>query len=229
MPIDRDVVNLIQHLLRGDPYDSGDASRWLFCESDTPKDAHPYLADGRIELDSSMRDFIRDVDDQLNVLPKEEYVFGYPLSPMRPPRQPGDKRPGFVIMPYSNFDKFEDIKETITEAGKKHNFDCEVSLDLRDAGNVQHQIWRGIRRAEALVADLTGNNPNVFYEVGLAHALGKPINFITQDTAKLPFDVLTSRCIRYDKNDLASLGSELEKAFAAVPARYKFDLTPTPV
>jgi hypothetical protein len=73
------------------------------------------------------------------------------------------------------------------------------------------------------VADLTHSNPNVYYEVGLAHALGKQITFITQDKDRLPFDVSTSRCVRYEISDLFSLRNELEKAFAAVPQRYRFD------
>jgi nucleoside 2-deoxyribosyltransferase len=98
---------------------------------------------------------------------------------------------------------------------------------MRTAGEIIAQIWRQLRRAEAVVADLTHRNPNVFYEVGLAHALGKQIIFITQDRDKLPFDVSTSRCVTYDKGDLTYLRAELEKAFAAVPQRYKFDPNPS--
>lgn len=221
MPIDRDVVNLIHYLRWQVRVDFGDAAQWLFCPEDTPPDADQYLDQSGDRLHPSMRQFVRAVDEQLEVFPTEDFLFGYPLA--EKPRKPGDVRAAFVVMPYSNFDKFEAIKDTIIDAGAKHNFRCEVSLDSRAGGNVVSQIWRGIRRAEAIVADLTGNNPNVFYEVGLAHALGKQIIFLTQDVGKLPFDVLTSRCITYDKDDLAGLGRELEKAFAEVPARYDFD------
>jgi nucleoside 2-deoxyribosyltransferase len=98
---------------------------------------------------------------------------------------------------------------------------------MRTAGQILEQIWGQLRRAETVVADLTHSNPNVYYEVGLAHALGKQIIFITQDRDQLPFDVSTSRCVRYDKTDTDYLRVELEGAFTAVPQRYKFDRTPS--
>src|SRR4051794_30347667 len=59
-------------------------------------------------------------------------------------------------------------------------------------------IWSAIRDSGAIVADLTGKNPNVFYELGLAHALGKPTILITQSIDDVPFDLRHSRIIRYD-------------------------------
>jgi nucleoside 2-deoxyribosyltransferase len=97
---------------------------------------------------------------------------------------------------------------------------------MATAGKIEDQIWDQVRRAEAVVADLTGSNPNVYYEVGLAHALGKRIIFITQDDTPLPFDVLTSRYIKYAESDLGQLQNELERAFAAVKQRYQFDPRP---
>jgi len=49
-----------------------------------------------------------------------------------------------------------------------------------------------------MVADLTGRNPNVFYEIGLAHALGKDVIIITQTMNDVPFDLKALRCIVYD-------------------------------
>lgn len=142
------------------------------------------------------------------------------------PRQPGELRACFVAMPYGDKTWFGPVKDTIIAAAAVKNFHCQVSLDMSAAGQIIEQIWQQLRGAEAVVADLTCSNPNVYYEVGLAHALGKQIIFITQDDDKLPFDVSTSRCIRYEKNNLTHLGEELLKAFAAVPQRYSFDPKP---
>lgn len=218
--IDRDVVNLIHYLRWNVRVNWGDAHSWLFCEQDTPVDADRYLTGEGDQLPDPLRDLVRDVDEQLRDFPKQDFLFGYPLN--EPPRLPGDQRACFVAMPYGH-KWFEPVKQTIIDAGKARDFECIVSLDMATAGQIVHQVWGEIRRSEAVVADLTNENPNVYYEVGLAHALGKQIVFITQDKGELPFDVSTSRCIRYDKDDLASLRGELQKAFAALPQRYAFD------
>lgn len=223
--MDRDVVNLIHHVRWNVRIDWSEARSWLFCDLDTPVDASHYLADGGDQLPEPLRHFVRDVDEQLRDFPRSDFMFGYPLD--KRPRRPGELRACFVAMPYGDKTWFDSVKETIIAAGAAKDFDCQVSLDMSTAGQIIEQIWQQLRGAEAVVADLTHSNPNVYYEVGLAHALGKQIIFITQDNDKLPFDVSTSRCIRYQKNDLPHLRKELEKAFAAVPQRYAFDPKPS--
>jgi len=221
--MDRDVVNLIHNLRWNVTVDWGKAQDWLFCHEDTPVDTHQYLENGN-QLPIPLRSFVLEVDKQLRDFPKKDFVFGYPLDV--PPRKPGEARPCFIAMPYGP-DWFTSVHQTILDAGKAANFDCVLSLNMASAGQIVEQVWQQLRRAETIVADLTGRNANVFYEVGLAHALGKQIIFITQDSDQLPFDVSTSRCIKYLKDDLVTLQKELERAFAAVPQRYKFDPQPS--
>jgi hypothetical protein len=71
-------------------------------------------------------------------------------------------------------------------------------------------IWQMVQEAKALVADLTGRNSNVFYELGLAHAIGKPIVLISEGMDDVPFDLKSLRVIIYDKND-PSWGDILRK------------------
>ena len=63
------------------------------------------------------------------------------------------------------------------------------------------QIWQGIHAAKILVAELTGRNPNVFYELGLAHALEKPVVLVSSNQDDVPFDVQHIRVIYYDTSD----------------------------
>ena len=63
------------------------------------------------------------------------------------------------------------------------------------------QIWSGIMAAKVLVAELTSRNPNVFYELGLAHALQKPVVLISSNGDDVPFDLKHIRVIYYDLND----------------------------
>lgn len=58
-------------------------------------------------------------------------------------------------------------------------------------------VWLAIGEAEIIIADCTGRNPNVFYEVGLAHALSKETILITRDLDDIPFDLRHLRIIAY--------------------------------
>jgi hypothetical protein len=68
-------------------------------------------------------------------------------------------------------------------------------------GKIIDQIWSGITSAKILVAELTGRNPNVFYELGLAHALSKPVVLISSNQEDVPFDLQHIRVIYYDMQD----------------------------
>ena len=51
------------------------------------------------------------------------------------------------------------------------------------------QIYKGIQSADIVIAEMTGRNPNVFYEVGYAHALQKEVILLTQNASDIPFDI----------------------------------------
>jgi hypothetical protein len=73
--------------------------------------------------------------------------------------------------------------------------------DIFAVGKIIDQVWAGITAAKVLVAELTGRNPNVFYELGLAHALQKPVVLVASSEIDVPFDVRHIRVIYYDKDD----------------------------
>ena len=52
-------------------------------------------------------------------------------------------------------------------------------------------------RSRAVIADCTTRNPNVFYEIGMAQTVGKPVLLITQDESDVPFDLRHLRYIKY--------------------------------
>ena len=103
----------------------------------------------------------------------------------------------FVLMPFdAKFQAiYEDhIRPTIVRAGLR----CERADEIRGVNQITTDIWERINRCRFLIADLTDQNANVFYEVGLAHALGKDVIPITQSMNFVPFDVKNLRCIVYD-------------------------------
>jgi hypothetical protein len=73
--------------------------------------------------------------------------------------------------------------------------------DIFATGKIMDQVWRGIRQAKVLVAELTSKNPNVFYELGLAHALEKPVVLVSSNQEDVPFDLRHIRAIFYDQAD----------------------------
>lgn len=94
----------------------------------------------------------------------------------------------FVLMP---FDKgFDDIYEYgIKGACADADVYCERVDEQIFLGSMLDRIYNQISRADILVADMTGRNANVFYEVGYAHALGKPVVLLTQRAEDIPFDL----------------------------------------
>jgi nucleoside 2-deoxyribosyltransferase len=69
------------------------------------------------------------------------------------------------------------------------------------SGKIMDQIWDGINAAKVLVAELTTKNANVFYELGLAHALEKPVVLVSSNENDVPFDLIHIRVIYYDVTD----------------------------
>lgn len=69
--------------------------------------------------------------------------------------------------------------------------------DFFTSEKIMDEIWTAMLNAKILIADCTGRNPNVFYEIGLAHAVGKPTILITQHADDVPFDLRHRRYIEY--------------------------------
>jgi hypothetical protein len=123
----------------------------------------------------------------------------------------------FVIMPFgADFDKvFEVIKEAL--AGL---FECSRADMQHALGEpVLDGILGGISTAEFIVADLTDNNPNVFYELGIAHATTKNVLLLTRDIQTVPFDLRNLFCAEYHPRYPADLKDKVKRAAEAVLAK----------
>ena len=100
----------------------------------------------------------------------------------------------FVISPFSNdfTALYEELKEQFKEQYAFYRAD-----DLDTQQNILKDIVMGINNADIIIADLTGLNPNVFYELGLAHAMNKKVIIITQSIEDLPFDIKSYKVNEY--------------------------------
>lgn len=103
----------------------------------------------------------------------------------------------FVLMPFSDSltPVFEDH---ILKAGKKFGLKTSRADNFFSTKSIMEDIWSAINAAKIIIADCTGRNPNVFYEVGIAHTLGKPTILISQSMDDIPFDLRHLRVIIYE-------------------------------
>jgi hypothetical protein len=103
----------------------------------------------------------------------------------------------FVLMPFRAELKpvYEDH---ITDVAKELKLTIARADDLFTTGPIIEEIWSSIAKASITLADCTGRNPNVFYEIGIAHTLGKPVVLITQNEEDVPFDLRNRRFIKYE-------------------------------
>ena len=106
------------------------------------------------------------------------------------------KKDLFVLMPFS--DELKPIYyDHIKKVAKELNLSVARADDFFSHSSVMQEIFSAIKQATILIADCTHKNPNVFYEIGLAHALGRPVILITQDEGDVPFDLRHIRYIHY--------------------------------
>lgn len=135
----------------------------------------------------------------------------------------------FVIMPFDS--AFNDVYATISETlkGKVLNFTCTRADEIFGGGHIIEDILNNIGKAEIIIADLTGRNPNVFYELGITHMIKnvEKVLVLTQDISDIPFDLKQYRCLQYEqsKNGLQKLRDDLEKTIPAITRPvYRFNI-----
>jgi hypothetical protein len=115
----------------------------------------------------------------------------------------------FVAMPFSEY--FEDIYHYgIHSAVKALEHTPEMLKHEKYIGDIIDRIKTRIAISEMVIADISGNNPNVFYEVGYAHALNKPVLLLSQ-TEESPFDLRTQRQIFYKSYGIKKLEEDLRE------------------
>ncbi len=107
----------------------------------------------------------------------------------------------FSIMPFK--DGFEEIDTIIGQAAAECGLSYVRGDRLLKPGSILPQVLRDIRSAAVVVADITGHNPNVFYELGIAHQIKGPdrVVIITQDPQPSPYDVHEFRQLSYKHNE----------------------------
>lgn len=108
-----------------------------------------------------------------------------------------NSRKVFMLMPFAFDDLNEFYEDHIKPSVEKIDMNCLRADDIFNNKSIIEDIWRNINEAQIVIADLTNRNPNVFYEVGIAHTLGKHVILISQKEEDIPFDLRHVRTIFY--------------------------------
>jgi len=124
----------------------------------------------------------------------------------------------FVISPFGGWnDRY--YSEIYAPAVRDAALEPKRADDLYRPSAIVHDIWGYVKKSRVMLADLTGKNPNVFYELDLAHAIGKPVVLLTQDIDDVPFDLRALRVLEYEVEDpewSAVLRVKIKKALEEV-------------
>lgn len=126
----------------------------------------------------------------------------------------------FFLTPFSaegaggeDADRFQQVGDAIRQAAKAAGVQLRRADDIFAAGIIIDQIRDAIEQADVVVAVCTGRNPNVFYELGLAHEKGHNPILVAASSADLPFDIAHRRAQLYGGSETVdTLAARVERA-----------------
>jgi len=173
-----------------------DLSREMVATRERWEDANHLLITG--QRNQPLEDNTRSVDVNSFLKP-----YGIDPDDVQP-----DPNKIFVLTPFSNEERavFEAIKSICSEAG----FSVSRGDENRADGDILNQVISGIISSSIVVANISSRNPNVFFELGIAMALGKPTLLLSDTLSEVPFDLQSRRIIMF--KDLLDLKQKLTTA-----------------
>lgn len=104
-----------------------------------------------------------------------------------------------AMMPFHA--SFVDVREAMRSACSNCGLKLKAADETWENPILIQDIFDLITRSCIVIVDFTGKNPNVMYETGIAHALGKEVIPVTQDISDVPFDLKHHRVLQYDSNE----------------------------
>ena len=121
-----------------------------------------------------------------------------------------------AMMPFDA--DFNRVHETIQLASTNVGLRCRRADDIWENPAIIQDVVSLIDRSRIVICDCTNRNPNVFYEAGIAHTLGREVILITQNEHDIPFDLRHLRYIRYLNNGegRVELGVQLQNRMQTI-------------
>jgi hypothetical protein len=188
----------------------------------------PPLTNGLIYANRAAVDMPNDFEFSRNHWAvKDVDLYRFLLRNVRPRRQ----RPSVFLIPdHESIDPvlasammpfaptFTPVYQCIQQAGEATGFRCRRADDIWENPSIIQDVVALIDRSRVVICDCTGRNPNVFYEAGIAHTLGREVILITQNADDIPFDLRHLRYISYLNNGegLAALAEKLQARMQSI-------------
>jgi hypothetical protein len=111
-------------------------------------------------------------------------------------------------MPFNS--QYDQLYESIVSVCRRSGLNCVRGDEERSQGDILAHIVRLIVKARVVVAEITERNPNVYYELGLAHAMDKATILLARSVEDVPFDIQGLRIIVYQ--DIGDLKQHLSES-----------------
>lgn len=190
----------------------------------------------RFEVDGRMARRYRDMETPGGYFKRQAEILAEYASHVPGAQAPKPvPREVFVLMPFGP-DWSPTVygmvrRATASLASADLEIDCYRADDIVAPGKITDQITGAIETADAIVADITGTNPNVMWELGYAQALDKPVVILNQDITDSPFDLRDWRQVPYDlatlDTDEHRVADHLREALGLPPTKPVRDEGPT--
>lgn len=182
-------------------YDVNDTSGMLFglAQYHAAREAH--LRGKGSDLRSQVR---KELAARVHFVPKSVGIAKMTLRPIWSKRDFAIKQKQIcVIMPFSkpwSTPVFQKLKVVLERNGYE-----VVRPDLDMTRDVMEGVWKQLNESAIIIADCTDANPNVLYEVGIAHTIGKDVIFVSQKLENIPYDIHSKRVLQYNVENPAEL------------------------
>jgi len=125
-----------------------------------------------------------------------------------------DKNLAFVIMPFAK--EYDETYQWIEESTKNSKMSC-VRVDKEIfIGGIMDKVKENIKKAGIIISELTEQNANVYYELGLSHAHAKKVIMLTQNIDKIPFDLRHLRMVIYKPCNKIEFVNQLSQEIAYI-------------
>jgi hypothetical protein len=129
----------------------------------------------------------------------------------------------FIVMPFS-LEWSNDVHVALAAACKGVSVTPVRGDDVFTPTDILVDIWQSINQADFVIADITGRNANVLYELGVAHTLAKPVLIISRHAVDIPIDLSTRRIILYGQSEdnwREDLGLKVTRAIKEILRMYR--------
>ena len=123
-------------------------------------------------------------------------------------------RHSFFVCPFENPDVDHNYEYVIKPTIKQYHFDIQRADEISHTGTITEVIISAINRSRFIVADLTEEKPNCYYEVGYAHSIGKPVIIIAKEGTTRHFDLSAHKWTYW--SDYKDLKGKFEKELQGV-------------